>query len=483
MAPSESLEGEASLAPEPTPPDTPVEATPGADPAAPPLGEFSAGGSANPDGEGWAALRRWLASQITRGMEGEFEPGRTATKVQLLRERFELLCQEAELYLEQPDREELFQQVVDEVIGYGPIDPLLRDGSVNEVMVNGPHQVYVERQGKMTLTCVQFGGDEDVMRVIDRIIRPLGRRVDRRKPMVDARLPDGSRVNAIIPPCAIDGPSITIRKFAEDKLTMDNLLVFGSASPEMAKFLEACVMARLNVVVSGGTGSGKTTLLNILSAYIPPGERIVTIEDSAELQLQQPHVVRLETQPADMDGSGEVRIRDLVRNTLRMRPDRIVVGEVRGGEALDMLQAMNTGHDGSLTTAHANSPRDALTRLETMCLMAGLDIPLMVIRRQIASAVDLIVHQARLRDGSRKIVNITEVQGMEGEVVVMQDIFAFQEQGVAEDGKVLGEMVPSGMRPRFSPRLEKAGFSLPPEMFLKGDAKQMFSRMRLDPRR
>jgi pilus assembly protein CpaF len=416
-----------------------------------------------------------MVSEITTRLDGQVEPGRDPATLQLVSQEFSALCQRAEVYLGEADREDLFQQVMDEVIGYGPIQPLLLDNSITEVMVNGPHQVYVERQGKLSLTGIHFDDDDHIMQVIDRIIRPLGRRVDRKKPMVDARLPDGSRVNAIISPCAIDGPSITIRRFGQDKLTMKDFLALRSLNQPMAQLLEACVMAQLNIVISGGTGSGKTTLLNILSSYIPAGERIVTIEDSAELQLQQPHVVRLEAQPADSDGLGEVRIRDLVRNALRMRPNRIVVGEVRGEEALDMLQAMNTGHDGSLTTVHANSPRDALARLETMSLMAGLELPLSVIRRQIASAVDLIVQQARLRDGTRKIVNVTEVQGMEGDVVVMQDIFCFQESGMDQEGNVLGKMAPSGVRPRFSPRLERAGFRLPPEVFMGGDASQLFS--------
>jgi pilus assembly protein CpaF len=360
----------------------------------------------------------------------------------------------------------LFREVVDDILGYGPIEPLLADPNVTEIMVNGPHLVYAEQKGRLTRTNVQFDDDDHVLRVIDRIIRPLGRRVDRKTPMVDARLPDGSRVNAIIAPCALDGPSVTIRKFSKDRLTVQNLINFGSISEEMAKFLEACVRARVNIIVSGGTGSGKTTLLNVLSSFIPPEERIVTIEDSAELQLHQEHVVRMETKPADLDGSGEVSIRLLVKNSLRMRPDRIVVGEVRSGEALDMLQAMNTGHDGSLTTIHANSPRDTMARLETLVLMAGMDLPLKVVRAQIASAVDLIVQQARLRDGSRKVINITEVQGMEGDIIVMGDIFAFKETGM-EDGKVMGELEPTGIRPKFSEKLEVAGFHLPPEIFMK----------------
>jgi pilus assembly protein CpaF len=312
---------------------------------------------------------------------------------------------------------------------------------------------------------VTFENDNAVQRVIDKIIMPLGRRIDNDAPTVDARLPDGSRVNAVIAPCAIDGPTITIRKFNKDKLTVDQLIGNKSLTKTMAEFIRACVISRLNIVISGGTGSGKTTLLNVLSSYIPEDERIITIEDAAELKLQQDHVVRLETKPANLDGNHAVTIRDLVRNSLRMRPDRIIVGECRGGETLDMLQAMNTGHDGSLTTLHANSPRDALSRMETMCLMSGMDLPLRVIREQVASAIDLIIQQSRLKDGSRKVTAITEVAGMEGDTIVLTDIFKFEQTGVAPDGKVLGELKPTGIRPLFSPRLEVAGFKLGPEVF------------------
>ena len=331
--------------------------------------------------------------------------------------------------------------------------------------LNGPNLVYVERGGRLTKAPVHFDDDDHILRVIDRIIRPLGRRVDRNSPMVDARLPDGSRVNAIISPCAIDGPAITIRKFSEEKLTVEDLINFGTLTPPVAEFLGACVRARLNTVLSGGTSSGKTTSLNILSSFIPDDERIVTIEDSAELQLHQEHVVRMEAKPADADGTGQVPIRQLVKNALRMRPDRIVVGEVRGGEALDMLQAMNTGHDGSLTTIHANSPRDTLARLETLVLMAGMDLPLQAVRAQIASALDLIIQQARIRDGSRKVMQITEVQGMEGDVIVLSDIFVFRDEGT-DNGRVIGTLCPTGMRPKFSPRLETAGFHLSGSMYM-----------------
>ncbi len=362
-------------------------------------------------------------------------------------------------------REQLYHDILDDMLGFGPLQPLLEDPDISEVMVNGPQRVYIERKGKITKTNITFENDAQVLRVIEKIILPLGRRVDADSPMVDARLPDGSRVNAIIPPVSIDGPGITIRKFQKGKLSVDQLIQYGSITRGMADFVRACVISRLNIIISGGTGSGKTTLLNVLSGYIPEDERIVTIEDAAELKLQQDHVVRMESKPANLEGRNAVTIRDMVRNSLRMRPDRIIVGEVRGGEALDMLQAMNTGHDGSLTTLHANTPRDAVSRLETMCLMSGMDLPLKVIREQIASAIDLIVQQSRLKDGSRKVTSITEVAGMEGDTVVMTDIFKFEQTGVTPDGKVLGELKPTGIRPLFGPRLEAAGFKLGPEIF------------------
>ncbi len=362
-------------------------------------------------------------------------------------------------------RQQITQETMDEVLGYGPIQVLLDDPEVSEVMVNGPRRVYIEKKGHLTKTGVTFENNEHVQRIIDRIILPLGRRVDADSPTVDARLPDGSRVNAVIPPVALDGPTITIRKFRKDKLTVQQLIDYGSLTPQMAEFLRACVVSRLNAVISGGTGSGKTTLLNVLSTMIPDDERIVTIEDAAELQLQQEHVVRLETKVANIDGKGQVSIRDLVRNSLRMRPDRIVVGECRGGETLDMLQAMNTGHDGSLTTLHANTPRDALARLETMVLMAGMDLPIKVIRQQVSAAIDLIIQQTRLKDGTRKVTAITEVAGMEGDTIVLTDIFRFEQTGMTTDGKIIGQLKPTGIRPLFTPRLENAGFKLPPEIF------------------
>jgi pilus assembly protein CpaF len=371
----------------------------------------------------------------------------------------------AQINLPETMRNQVFRDVVDELLGYGPIQPLLEDPEISEVMVNGAKRVYIERKGKLVKTNVTFQDNQHVMRIIEKIILPLGRRVDADSPTVDARLPDGSRVNAVIPPVSIDGPTITIRKFSQDKLTVQQLIEFGSITEKMAEFINACVISRLNIVISGGTGSGKTTLLNILSGFIPSNERIVTIEDAAELQLHQDHVVRLETKPANLEGAGAVHIRELVRNSLRMRPDRIVVGEVRGGEALDMLQAMNTGHDGSLTTLHANAPRDALSRLETMSMMSGLNMPLKVIREQIASAVDLIVQQTRLKDGSRKVTHITEVAGMEGQTIVMTDIFKFEQTGIGSEGEILGDLRPTGMRPFFSQRLEAHGFKLGPEVF------------------
>ncbi len=362
-------------------------------------------------------------------------------------------------------RVQLFRDVMHELIGFGPIQDLLDEPDITEVMVNRPEQIYIERNGKLIDTKVKFDNDEHIMRIIERIVSPLGRRIDTENPMVDARLPDGSRVNAVIPPVSIDGPVLTIRKFSKTKLTIEQLIEFDTLTPTMSDFLRACVLGRLNIIISGGTGSGKTTLLNVLSSFIPETERVVTIEDSAELRLDQRHVVRMEARPPNIDGRGQVTIRDMVRNALRMRPDRIVVGECRGGEALDMLQAMNTGHDGSLTTLHANSPRDALLRLETMVLMAGMELPLKVIRQQVASAVDLIVHQSRLRNGPRKITAISEVAGMEGDMIVMSDIFKYEQTGVTQEGDVIGSFKPTGIRPMFSPRLEAVGYKLGAEMF------------------
>ncbi|HDD62327.1 MAG: CpaF family protein [Chloroflexota bacterium] len=359
----------------------------------------------------------------------------------------------------------LFNEVEDEITGFGPIQPLLADPDISEIMIYGPEQVYVEKNGKLEDTDVKFENSDHVMRIITRILAPLGRRVDQENMMADARLPDGSRVNIAIPPVSVDGPSITIRKFLESKLTIQQIIKLGTMTAHMAEFLQACVASRLNILITGNTSSGKTTLLNILAASIPDDERIITIEDAAELKLNQKYVVRMETRMPNIDGVGGVVTRDLVRNALRMRPDRIVVGEVRSGEALDMLQAMNTGHDGSLTTLHSNSPRDAISRLETMSMMAGLEMPLMAIRTQIAAAIDLIVHMERLTDGTRKITHITEVPRMEGDIVTLSDIFKFDQTGVSSKGKVLGEMEATGLRPLFTTRLEAAGYKLSGEIF------------------
>ncbi|HEV2460814.1 MAG TPA: CpaF family protein, partial [Ktedonobacterales bacterium] len=373
--------------------------------------------------------------------------------------------------LTRQERNRLFEAIAAEILGYGPLEPLLADDSVTEIMVNGPRQVYVEQHGRLYRTDVRFRDDEHVMRVIDRIISPLGRRCDESQPYVDARLPDGSRVNAVIPPISLVGPVLTIRKFSKTPMTPEDLVRLGSISNSMVEFLHACVQVRLNIIVSGGTGSGKTTLLNVLSGFIPDDERIVTIEDAAELQLRQDHVIPLESRPSNIEGKGRISIRDLVANALRMRPDRIIVGECRSGEALDMLQAMNTGHDGSMTTLHSNSPRDTLSRLETMVLMAGMDLPLRAIREQIASAVQLIVHQERLRDGSRKVVSITEVMRMEGDIISMQDLFVFEQTGV-ENGRVIGRLRPTGIRPSFMDRFEIANLHLPPSVFGYGEGRQ-----------
>jgi pilus assembly protein CpaF len=362
-------------------------------------------------------------------------------------------------------RTQLLESALADLIGYGPLELLLSDPYTSEIMVNGAKQVFIERNGELLETDVTFLDDEHVLRIINRIVNPLGRRVDPDNPTADARLPDGSRVNVAIPPVAVDGPTITIRKFLETKMSLEDLMERGALTPYMAKFLEACVKARLNILITGNTSSGKTTMLNLLSGFIPNQERIVTIEDAVELKLKQRHVIRPETKLPNVDGSGGVTVRDLVRNALRMRPDRIVVGEVRGGESMDMLQAMNTGHTGSLTTLHANTPRDATARLETMAMMAGLEMPLLAIRRQIAAAINLVVHLTRLQDGSRKMTHITEVSGMEGDVITLSDIFKFEQTGISPDGKVQGQLRPTGLRPLFTPRLEVAGFKLGGEIF------------------
>ena len=381
-----------------------------------------------------------------------------------IEELFNAILADESIVISRAERLSLFEAIVAEILGFGPLETLLADDSITEIMVNGPKNVFIEQKGNITRANIAFENDEHVLRILDRIVAPLGRRIDESSPLVDARLPDGSRVNAVIRPISLVGPTITIRKFSKKPLTIDDLVRFGSMTKEIADFLRACIIARLNTVVAGGTGSGKTTLLNVLSGFIPNDERIVTVENAAELQLRQEHVVTLETRPSNLEGKGQITIQDLVVNCLRMRPDRIVVGECRGGEALDMLQAMNTGHDGSLTTCHSNSPRDTISRLEVMCLMAGMDLPVRAIREQIASAVDLICQQNRMRDGSRKIEKITEVQGMEGEIITMSDIFEFEQTGI-EGGKIIGRIRPTGLRPKFIERIEAAGIHLPPSVF------------------
>lgn len=433
--------------------------------------------TANPTGNNWTMtpngsglqapphLIQALAQRILSGFPQNVLLERKPEIEQMLAGRFMAALSQLAGALPPGGQDVLFKAVMDEILGFGPLESLLEDTSITEIMVNGPEQVWIERKGQLIESGVTFINDEHVMRIAQRIVAPLGRRIDRKWPMVDARLPDGSRVNIIGPPCALAGTTITIRKFFKTPLSVQNLINFGTVTEQMASFLQMCVVGRLNVVVAGGTGSGKTTLLNVLSSFIPEGERIVTIEDSAELRLNQRHVVPLESRPADVDNSGAVTIRHLVTNALRMRPERIIVGEVRSGEALDMLQAMNTGHDGSLTTLHANTPRDALSRLETMCLMSGMDLPIKVIREQVASAIDLIVQQARLRDGSRKVTYITEVQGMEGDTIVLQDIFRFREMGDDAEGKVKGQLQPTGLLPKFISRLEDHGQKIDRTLF------------------
>lgn len=408
----------------------------------------------------------WLALKIEKSLPENASLARNPQTIKLIRERYNLARQRVNVELAPADEEQFFDSILDEILGFGPIEKALKDEAVSEIMVNRADLIYIEKNGRLTESGITFVDDAHVERTINKILKPLNRYVGPDSPLVDARLPDGSRVNAVVSPCAIDGPNITIRKFSKTPFGVQDLVKFGTLTDDMATFLEACVRAKLNVVVSGGTGSGKTTLLNVLSSFIPDEDRIVTIEDAAELSLQQRHVVRLETKKPSRQGDTEVSIRDLVINSLRMRPERIVIGECRGGEALDMLQAMNTGHDGSLTTVHANNPRDTISRLETLVLMSGMDLPLPVVRKQIVSAVDLIVQQARLRDGTRKVTSITEITGMEGDIVVMQDVFKFEEEGEDEDGKVLGDFAPGGMRPNCEQRLKNHGFNLPVQMFI-----------------
>lgn len=416
-----------------------------------------------------------LKTRVQNRLLAELDPSMDISRIDEVRrtiqDLFEQILSEENIVLSRPERARLFEQIAAEILGLGPLQPLLEDESITEIMVNGAKNIYIERKGKIHRVPVTFENNEHVMRIIDRIVAPLGRRIDEASPYVDARLQDGSRVNAVIQPISLVGPVLTIRKFAKNPITVDQLVQFGSISQEALQFLKACVEARLNIVISGGTGSGKTTLLNILSGYIPNDERIVTIENAAELQLRQEHVVTLESRPPNIEGRGEITIRHLVINSLRMRPDRIIVGEIRDEAALDMLQAMNTGHDGSMTTLHSNGPRDTLSRLETMTLMAGMDLPSRAIREQVSSAIDVVVHQDRMRDGTRKIVNVTEVSGMEGDVITMTDIFIYEQTGV-ENGKIIGRLRPTGLRPKFMDQIEAAGIHLPPSIFGIGERRR-----------
>jgi len=416
-----------------------------------------------------------LKTRVQNKLLAELDPSMDITRTEevkrTIQELFEQILSEENIVLSRPERARLFEQIAAEILGLGPLQPLLEDDTITEIMVNGAKNIYIERKGKLHRVPVTFENNDHVLRIIDRIVAPLGRRIDESSPYVDARLQDGSRVNAVIPPISLVGPVLTIRKFSKNPITVEQLVQFGSISMEALQFLKACVEARLNIVISGGTGSGKTTLLNVMSGFIPDDERILTIENAAELQLRQEHVVTLESRPPNIEGRGEITIRDLVINSLRMRPERIIVGECRGGETLDMLQAMNTGHDGSMTTAHANTPRDALSRIETMCLMAGMDLPVRAIREQVASAIDVICQQERMRDGTRKVTTIAEVSGMEGDVITMTDIFSFEQAGV-EAGKIVGRIRPTGLRPKFMDQIEAAGINLPPSIFGVGERRR-----------
>jgi len=419
--------------------------------------------------------RSSLKDRIQQRLIAELDPGMDVSQGDEIRktinEMFENMLLQEQIVITRSEKKRLFETIVAEILGYGPLEQFLNIEGITEIMVNGPKDIFIEREGKIIPVNAEFEDEEHLMRIIERIVAPLGRRIDEGQPMVDARLPDGSRVHAVIPPISLIGPVLTLRIFAKIPLTVQNLIEFGSITPEATEFLRAAVIGKINILISGGTGSGKTTTLNVISGFIPAGERIVTIETAAELQLRQDHVLTLEARPPNLEGRGEVTIRELVRNSLRMRPDRIIVGEVRGGEALDMLQAMNTGHDGSLTTLHANNPRDMLSRLETMVLMAGMELPHRAIREQIASAVDLVVHQDRMRDGTRKITSISEVQGMEGDVITMSELYRFEQTGI-EDGKVIGRLRPTGLRPKFMYKIQEAGIMLPPSVFGLGTRKR-----------
>ena len=460
-------------------------------PRQPGEGQPAPGGSGGGDGSRLSSLQsRRVSAPVTSPQAGSYFDLKTRVQNKLLAEidpsmdvsrtdevrrtildLFEQILSEENIVLSRPERARLFEQIAAEILGLGPLQTLLEDDTITEIMVNGPKNIYIERKGKLHRVPITFESNDHVMRIIDRIVAPLGRRIDESSPYVDARLQDGSRVNAVIPPISLVGPVLTIRKFSKNPISIDQLIQFGSISTEAVQFLKACVEARLNIIISGGTGSGKTTLLNDLSGFIPNDERILTIENAAELQLRQEHVVTLESRPPNIEGRGEITIRDLVINALRMRPERIIVGECRGGETLDMLQAMNTGHDGSMTTAHANTPRDAISRIETMCLMAGMDLPVRAIREQIAGAVDVICQQERMRDGTRKVTSITEVSGMEGDVITMTDIFTFEQTGT-EEGRIIGRIRPTGLRPKFMDKIEAAGIHLPPSIFGIGERRR-----------
>jgi pilus assembly protein CpaF len=430
------------------------------------MGSISQGGGSDRGGKSFEELKRIIHGKLVDKLDlsrvSDLAGDTLRREIRLVVER---LCDTENPLLNRMERERLIDEVLDETFGFGPLEVLLKDPTISDILVNGPSKVYVERRGKLEKTDVKFRDNDHLLQIIDRIVSKVGRRVDETSPMVDARLPDGSRVNAIIPPLALDGPSMSIRRFGANPLRLEDLLNYKAFTPEMAMLMEACIKARLNLVISGGTGCGKTTLLNTLSAFIPHDERIVTIEDAAELQLQQDHIVRLETRPANIEGKGAVMTRDLVKNALRMRPERIIIGECRGAEALDMLQAMNTGHSGSMTTLHANTPRDAQARLETMIMMAGLDLPIKAMRQQICSAVDLIVQANRLQGGPRKITSIVEVMNMEQDVIIMQEIFRFKQLGIDQNGRAYGQFETTGVRPSFVTRLEAAGIKLPSNLF------------------
>jgi len=419
---------------------------------------------AMPARDAYLDLKTRIQNKLIADLDPTMDVTKTAEVRRTIEEMYNTILAEEQVVLSRTERQRLFEQIVAEILGLGPLEPFLADPSITEVMVNGAKSIYIERDGKIHRVNTVFESDEHLMRIIERIVAPLGRRIDESSPYVDARLPDGSRVNAVIPPISLVGPVLTIRKFFKIPLTAERLIELGTVTPEVIEFLKACVAAKLNILVSGGTGTGKTTFLNVLSGYIPGDERIITIENAAELQLRQEHVVTLESRPPNIEGRGEVTIRDLVINSLRMRPDRIIVGECRGPEAFDMLQAMNTGHEGSMTTLHANSTRDALARLENMILMAGMELPHRAIREQIASSIDLIVQLERMRDGSRKCVALTEIQGMEGETIVRMDIFKFEQTGF-EDGRVIGAIRPTGLRPKFMDKIEAADVYLPAAIF------------------